>query len=268
MSLHTAQLISLICNYNNYIKNGNIPRDYLDSNVFENCETVGYILLRNYVNRVGLDGDIVAANPVKWFRYLEKDGCLKLSLHYRLPTSPKLKDSRTPNSLKGSLYIEAVYDKYSNFWFCRWFKQKESLGGENWNVRYYLAYRFEDTIDEKVSLQKARNRLHDVLQKSISFASDNDFLQWADIFSIAFNVLNSPEPQTIFAKSGLIENDASLLQKRQVLYATLIAFISPDEDLWQVKPSDTKKSVALTSLTEKFYGALIASLIATANTQA
>nr|WP_294943444.1 hypothetical protein [uncultured Mucilaginibacter sp.] len=264
MNLHAAQLISLIYNYNNYIKNGNIPAGYLDSGVFENCETVGYILLRNYVNRAGLDGDIVAANPIKWFKFLEKEGCLKLSLHYRLPASSEPKESQTPDSLKGSLYIEAVYKNYSHFWFYRWFKLKASEN-DSWNVRYYLAYRFENTIDEKVNLQNAKKRLHDVLQKSILLASDNDFLKWADIFSIAFNALNSQEPESIIWKSGLIENTAALLLTRQVLYATLIAFISYDEDIWKVKPFGTNAGAALAPLTEEFYGVIIDALVATAN---
>lgn len=264
MNLHAAQLISLIYNYNEYRKSGTIPPGYLDSMVFENCETVGYILLRNYVNRGGLDGEIAAANPIRWFKFLEKEDCIKLSLHYRLPEAAPANEIQTPVALRGTLFIEAIYKSYSNFWFQRWFKQKNSSGEESWNVRYFLAYRLEETIDEKVDLQRAKKRLHDVLKRCISYAADNDFLKWADIFSIAFNTLDSPQPHSVL-KEGLLKNEASSLPVRQVLYATLLAFIGHEEDLWKIKFRKPENTAALKALMEEFYGALIESILAVAN---
>jgi hypothetical protein len=260
-----TQIISLIYTYNEYLKTGNIPRGYLESGIFEECETVGYILVRNYVNRSGLDGELAAANPVRWFKLLEKEGCLKLSLHYRLFDSPNIKDNKAPQPVKGELYIEAIYKGYSNFWSNNWFKNKDSTGKDSWNVRYYLIYRFEDTINEKADLQKAKQQMRKVLQECISFATDNDFLSFANLFSMAYNTLDNLNPRVTFIKNDLVSNEAYPLLTRQVLYSALISFIFSNEEIWRIKFKKEEEVIMANSLAEEFYSALINSLIASVN---
>jgi hypothetical protein len=267
MNLFIAQMVSLVTNYNDYISTGNIPKNYLESGVFDDCETVGFILVRNFVTRSHFNGDLVGANPVRWFKYLEKDDCLKLALHFDSKRDKQNESETISPYINGTLYIEAVYKSYSNFWHCKWYKQGESSTEYKWNIRYYLPFRFENTVNSIINFTTAAERLREVLNKCMQFTMDNDFLQWSQTCSIAIKVLESTEPQTVFNKSAVINNDRYPLNVRRMIYSTLIAFMHPDENLWTIQYKKEEDKVMLAKLRDEFYEALINGLMAAINLQ-
>ena len=264
MNLFIAQMVSLITNYNDYIKTGNIPKNYLESGVFDHCETVGFILIRNFVTRSHLNGDLVGANPVRWFKYLEKDGCVRLSLHFDSQRGKENASEKMSSYINGTLYIEAVYKSYSNFWHCLWHKQHKQSTEPQWNIRYYLPFRFENTFNSTVNFTTAAEQLRTVLNKCMQFTMDNDFLQWSQTCSIAIKVLESTEPEMIFKKSGVI-NDRHPLNVRRITYSTLVAFMPPDESLWNIQYKKGEDRAMLEKLRDEFYEALINGLMAAVN---
>ena len=265
MNLFIAQMVSLITNYNDYISTGNIPRDYLESGVFDKCETAGFILIRNFVTRNHLNGDLVGANPLRWFKYLEKDGCLRLTLHFDSDRDKQNESETISPYVNGTLYIEAVYKSYSNFWHCLWYPKQHPSADYAWDVRYYLPFRFENTINRAVNFNPAAGRLKDVLEKCMLFTMDNDFLMWSQVCSIAIKVLESTEPQEFFSKTGVINNDRHSLNTRRMIYSTLAAFMHPAEELWNIKYKREEDKAILAKLRDEFYEALINGLVAAIN---
>lgn len=265
MNLFIAQMVSLITNYNDYISTGSIPKNYLESGVFDDCETVGFVLIRNFVTRSRFDGDLVGANPVRWFKYLEKDGCLRLSIHFDSQRGKENESQQISSYINGTLYIEAVYKSYSNFWHCLWYKQQVSSTGYQLNIRYYLPFRFENTINSIINFTTAAERLRDVLNKCMQFTMDNDFIQWSQTCSIAIKVLESTEPETVFKNSAVINNDRYPLNVRRMVYSTLVAFMPPDESLWNIQYKKEEDKLMLAKLRDEFYEALINGLMAAIN---
>jgi hypothetical protein len=227
MNLFIAQMVSLVTNYNDYI-------------------------------------NLVGANPVRWFKYLEKDDCLNLALHFDSKRDKQNESETISPYINGTLYIEAVYKSYSNFWHCKWYKQGES-STYKWNIRYYLPFRFENTVNSIINFTTAAERLREVLNKCMQFTMDNDFLQWSQTCSIAIKVLESTEPQTVFNKSAVINNDRYPLNVRRMIYSTLIAFMRPDENLWTIQYKKEEDKVMLAKLRDEFYEALINGLMAAIN---
>jgi hypothetical protein len=99
----------------------------------------------------------------------------------------------------------------------------------------------------------------------MQFTMDNDFLQWSQTCSIAIKVLESTEPQTVFNKSAVINNDRYPLNVRRMIYSTLIAFMRPDENLWTIQYKKEEDKVMLAKLRDEFYEALINGLMAAIN---
>jgi hypothetical protein len=265
MNLLITQMVSLVTHYNSYITTGSIPRDYLENPVFDHCETVGFILIRNFVNRNHLNGEIVGANPVRWFKYLEKEGCLKLSLHYSSQRDNEKDGEQVSPYINGTLHIEAVYKTYSNFWQFRCFPRTQSADKSILDVRYYLPFRFEDTVNELVNLNAAARQLKEVLNKCIMFTMDNDFLAWSQLCSLSSRVLESSNPESVFPEMLMMNNERYPLKARQAICSTLLVFMSPEEDLWNIKYKKEEDGIMLAKLRDEFFEALINALIAAIN---
>ena len=72
MNLIISQMISLVCRYKDYVGSGYLPKNYLESCVFDDCETVGFMLVNIDGCPTYKHGDIVAANPIRWFKLLQE----------------------------------------------------------------------------------------------------------------------------------------------------------------------------------------------------
>jgi hypothetical protein len=263
MNLIISQMVSLVCTYNDYVKTGKLPLNYLENSAFDHCETVGFILVKNFVTRAGLHGELFATNPVRWFKLLEKEGCLSLSLHFK--AAKEVKDPDISPLMQGTWFIEAVYNRYSNFWHYQWFTKEKPSEGCRWDVRYILAYRFEDTIKERFDVTIATRHLKRTISKSMSFFMDNDFLHWSQACSLALKALESPEPQIFFPQKDIINDEGYPLPLRQVLYSALVVFMSPNDELWMLKCNKPEDRQILENKRDEFYSALINGLIAAVN---
>ncbi|RFZ81393.1 hypothetical protein DYU05_19105 [Mucilaginibacter terrenus] len=266
MNLVIAQMVSLVTSYNDYIASGEVPRNYLESTVFNGCETVGFILLRNYVTRSGLHGDLVGNNPIRWFKYLEKDGCLKLAINYNTQREKKNDSEKISSYIIGTIYIEAIYKSYSNFWHCLWYPKQVPTSEYKWNVRYYLPFRFEDTVNATPNFSEAAIKLKAVLSECVQFTMDNDFLGWSQVCSVALRALSSTQPEDIFSAQDLI-SIRHPLNIRRVVYAVVIPFMSPEESLWNIKYESPESEINLSRLRDDFYQSLINALMAAINSK-
>ena len=233
MDIRLIQIVSLIYRYNEYVKTGTLPKNYLDSSAFANCNTVGYIAVKKMVPKGIMQGDLVAANPIKWFKYLENEGCKKLALYYHIPD----KKENTNSEPAGTWTIEAIYEKYANFWITEWYDLPDTSKSSMWNARYFLISRFDDIKCLIPDLLSTKKLLKTVLMQLISFATDNDQLKYAAAYSSAFNALESLNPEIAYTSKDLIDNKRYPLLQRQVFYATGLALIAPPINRWGVKLS-------------------------------
>ena len=232
-----AQLIALVAYGNQCISYPGTHREFVQHHsTFRFCEKVFFTAeKKKYFFSEG-KRTTVAENPLEWFRYLGLDGCQALRLYYEPSDgSSGTADHKLAGMIGGggTWVIEAMYPKYSDFWYGGWTVSSEKAEDNRfWSVEYRC---IEYEIDSR-NLQFSVGLQRDVLSKALneieSFAKEIDMENFAQVFQRANAALASAHPDQDYYHSDLLPENTYGMAEQQLLFAASHAWVFGGMGSW------------------------------------
>ncbi|MBL7723778.1 MAG: hypothetical protein JNK27_06500 [Chitinophagaceae bacterium] len=263
-----SQKLSLISYGNEYINTGNPAPCYNQHAVFKYCKKLSF---KTYKESFFSKEKAVAAgnNPEEWFQFLKKDDCRELKLFYQhTKDQSQFKDYKTAGLVGGggTWLIEAVYKKYSDFWYAHWnYQQHENPEQQGWLVEYEAVARKKPTINLQLLLNPVKNELKEALQQTEQFARQEKLDNWADCFAKALTELESEGPGATFYYPDLLINKNYDITARQLIFGAAQSWVFGGMGSWNdlgfdgPEKNDLYEQLSET-LFEKVTGAIIAGI--------
>ena len=256
-----AQLIALTAYGNDYLKNGKLPENFYPENTaFQFCNKADF--------RISVE-NVVAIDPIEWFKYLKNDGCKALRLFYLPSKDQSAKDHQLAAFVGGGglWLIEAIYNTYSNFWANRWQVTNQNDPDKKiWTVNYALTSHKEKSINLQINPEKIKVQLQKTLTEIAEFASRQNLKIWKEKFEKAIEALNSQAPNEDFYHKNLIPADNYSLTARQVLFAAGMSWVFGGMGSWNdlgFQEQDTNDMY--NKLSEQLYNDIIYAVISATN---
>lgn len=217
MTGELEQRIALTTYGNHWLRSGVLPDGFYPMNgAFRYCNTVGFRVIDRKKESV------VATDPLVWFRYLQKEGCRGLRLHYRAAEERlPAKEHQLAGFVGGGgvWRIEAVYAGHCDFWASRWqVTRKDDPDNHIWCVNYGRTEVGIPTLHPKVDLVPVAAELQDALEAITRFSHGAGLDFWAEFFQKAAARLAADEPAAGFHNEALVPPGDYDLQAQRVLF--------------------------------------------------
>ena len=227
------QLISIVSYGNDFLINGH-ETDFTTNNVsFKNCYTVDFRSFKKDISSEKWEEIIIAANANEWFKQLKNEGCKKLRLFYQhSKDQSKTKDYKISVFVGGGgeWYIEAIYDKFSNFWATRWKINKEV--SNKWLVWFAVFAREAVTKNVLYDEDITKDYLKQTLISISEFAMIQKLEYWVKQFDSALEALTNLSPkQNSFCKEIIPIKNYSL-SSQQLLFTAEQAWVFGGMGSW------------------------------------
>lgn len=218
----------------------------------------------------GPSESVVATDPFVWFRYLKKEGCRGLRLHYhRAEENTFAKEHQLAGfaGAGGVWRIEAIYADHSDFWAGRWqVTQKDDPGHHIWSVNYGRTEVGMPTLHLKIDLEPVAAELQDALEAIIRFSRGAGLDAWAEFFEKAAARLTSDEPAKGYYNEALVPLGDFELQAQRILFAAGEAWAFGGMGSWNdVNIQDPEKYRAYEKVSARLYDAFNQAIVAAVN---
>lgn len=264
-----SQKLSLISYGNEYINTGKLVPDYNQHDVFKYCKKLGF---KTYKESFFSKEKVVAAgtNPEEWFSFLKQDDCRELKLFYQhTKDQSQFKDYKTAGLVGGggTWLIEAVYKKYSDFWYAHWnYQQHEDPEQQGWLIEYEAVARKKPTINLQFLLHPVREELKAALQQTEDFARQENLGNWADCFGKALTELDSENPGAGFYYPDLLVNKNYDITAKQLIFGAAQSWVFGGMGSWNDLGFDSaEKNNLYEELSEKLFEKVTKAIIAGTN---
>lgn len=213
---------------------------------------------------------IIAADPNSWFQYLKKENCKYLRLFFQHSKETEGFKDRMLSGFVGSggtWLIEAVGNKYSNYWMNRWeVTNQNSANRKIWSVSYGLGGKQQRTSDVQIDNMLAKEKIKDTLGAIAKFAYDQNYHNWGKQFDNAMQVLDSNHPAREYYHHDLIPVHNYSLTAQQLLFAAGKAWVFGGMGSWNdLGFANQQDQLLYDSLSEQLYDNIIEAVIASVN---
>jgi hypothetical protein len=259
-----AQTITLTSYGNEYLENGKLLDFYPKNSSFGACHSVVFKEINTKDFFFKNTEIFCAENPLEWFELLKKEGCKKLRLFYQ---SEKEDNHKLAGFVSGSgnVFIECVYENYSDFWNNNW-NHDENLDEKPWKVFYEKVVSKQPTRNQQDNLVAIRIKLKRILEEITEFAVKETTGNWGDIFEKSKNILESDKPESESYHNDLIVRNNYELENRQLLMSADKSFVFGGmgswNDMWFENEETEKK---YNELSTELYGMIIKTIVSTIN---
>lgn len=266
-----AQVIALTAFGNDYLKNGHIPKYFINKNTtFQFCNKVEFGE-RKKIFFIKLREIVVANNPVEWFKFLKSDGCKHLKLYFEYSKDQSFAEDHKLAGLiggGGSWLIEAVYDNYSNYWANKWEVTNLNAADRNiWKVNYGIAVRNQHISNLQIDNKEIKNTLRRTLMEISDFAFKQNLQSWGQQFEKARSTLDSLIPEENYYHNDLIPIDNYSLLAKQIIFSAGSAWVFGGMGSWNDLGFHKKEdNEAYNRLSKQLYSNINQALIAGVNT--
>jgi hypothetical protein len=266
-----AQLIALVAYGNKCIADpGTHPAFVQHHSTFQFCGKVFFTAeKKKHFFSVG-KRTTVAENPQEWFRYLGLDGCQALRLYYEpSDRSSGAADHKIAGMIGGggTWLIEAMYPKYSDFWYGEWIVSREHAADNRiWSVEYRCIEQEIDSRNLQFSIGMQREVLSKVLSEIEAFAKEIDLENFSQVFQKANAALGSAHPNQDYYHSDLLPENAYGLAEQQLLFAASHAWVFGGMGSWNDMGFEDKQiQLRYETLSSALYTAINDAIIAVVN---
>lgn len=266
-----AQIITLTAFGNDFLKNGKTPTDFNVANTtFQFCNRVDFSEFRKQFFFSKAKRKVVAENPTNWFEYVKAGGCKRLRLYYEHSKDQSFaKDYKLAGLVGGggTWFIEAVYDKYSNYWANRWEVTRQNASDNKiWTVNYGMIVEKQHTNNLQIGHETAKNSLRQTLTEIADFAFKHDLPRWGEQFDNAKLTLDSSSPEKNYYHKDLIPMDKYPLTAKQLLFSAGSSWVFGGMGSWNDLGFDSKENNATYErLSEQLYANINDAIIAATN---
>ncbi|MCW4468556.1 hypothetical protein OGH69_06255 [Flavobacterium sp. MFBS3-15] len=268
-----AQIIALVSYGNAYLEKGEIGESFSDTNsTFTFCNKVDFrTFTKGFLSKTPKE-EVVADNPEEWFAYMKQSGCRKLALYYQSSEDQGLaKDHQLAGFIGGggTWYIEAVYDKYSNYWASRWeVTRKGAEDNRIWSVSYGMVSGKQATHDLLIDREITKEKLGETLEDIAAFAKSRELGNWAAIFERATAALDSPVPGESYYHKDLFPEGHYDLLSQQLLSGAGSAWVFGGMGSWNDLGFDNDEdNHRYNALSGKLYSMINMSIVAGVNSR-
>lgn len=239
-----AQPISIASYGNHFLRNGLETDNFERTNsTFQFCNKVDF---RDFKKPFLLGKPkeiVVATNPSEWFRLLKNQQCQRLRLYYQKPSDSSLPSYKLAGFVGGggTWFIEAVYEKFSNYWTSRWdVTRKDAPDSKIWTVNYGLTIKEQKTSDKQADLGILRDNLDRTLQEIAVFAFKQNLKSFGKIFDDSRKTLTSVAPQEDYYHKDLVKLEHYSVRAKQILFAAASAWVFGGMGSWNDLGFDNK----------------------------
>lgn len=203
MNGHIANAVALVCAGNQFLAGKNIDGFWPDAPVFNFMKLVEF----RHQPDSGKDADdypLIASDPMDWFEQL-KPWCRGLRLHNTVPTRGPNQQLDTPDRMLAGFIgggqrwlIEAAGETESEIW-----EAFHRLGDRNdperkiWKCTHILQWkspRADVEADAPLKLDEAVARFRNALVRIETYARDEKYDNWAEIFNEATAAIDAGKP--------------------------------------------------------------------------
>lgn len=203
MNGHIANAVALVCAGNQFLAGKDIDGFWPGASVFNFMKLVEF----RHPPASGKDADdypLVASDPIEWFEML-KPWCNGLRLHNVKPIRGPNQQTDTPDRMLAGFVgggqrwlIEAIGKSESEIW-----EAFHRLGDRNdperriWKCTHILQSRLpraEIDVDATPTLDDAVDRFRKALVRIETYARDEKYDNWADIFNEATDTIDAAKP--------------------------------------------------------------------------
>ena len=266
-----AQIIALTTYGNAYVKNGTIPDNFSTANTtFQFCNKIDFWEFRKRFFFSKPKEEVIAGDPAEWFEYLKAGGCRHLRLYFEhSKDQSQIKDYKMSGFVGGggTWFIEAIYDKYSNYWTNRWQANEKATDNKVWTVSYGTILTRQRTINLQIDNEGIKSRLRQTLAEIADFAFKQDLQDWGERFETAKIILESASPEENYYHKDLIPLDNYSLTAKQVLFSAGSAWVFGGMGSWNDLGFESKEdNDTYDRLSEQLYSDINEAIIATVNT--
>lgn len=270
MTGSVAQTISLISYGNEFLSNGNVDPLYFSKNsTFKYCNRVNF---KGHVKPIfGFSREkVIASDPLTWFRYLDRNGCMRLKLFYQpSQQSDTRKDYSTAGLVGGggTWAIEALYSDHASYWVDSWsVTDKDDPERRIWSVSYINTFSGPPVKSDQIDLKEARSTLEQALHEIIEFCEKSNFNGWIPTFQTAFDVLGSEHPEKDRYYTDCIVGNTYSLEARQVFFGATASWVFGGMGSWNDFYIENKQlNAECEHVSENLYSAMNQAFLASIN---
>ena len=268
MNGELAQLIAITSYGNAFLSTGIIEDNFYPGNsTFQFCHTVTFYDHKEKWIGKGTRSDLVASNPIEWFRMLKQEGCQHMRLfHTRNTSIPFGPEHKLAGFVGGGgvWLIELIYDGHSMFVNKHWDVAKPDDPNKHiWGVEYHRLAEAMPTEDQHYTIDKMRAGLGSTLQAIALFARNNNMENWAAWFDKAYSMLHQLEPEEQFYHQDLLPTEHYSLEARQLLFAAAQSWVFGGMGSWNDQSPDDQETYD--RLSGELYDAINRSIVAAVN---
>ena len=218
-----AQLISLTCYGNEYLKSGSLPLFYYpEHHTFKFCRVIEFVIPGDSGTPNSYEL-VWAENPLMWFEKLKQEGCTGLKLYYhRSDPHPLAQEHQLVAFIGGGgqWLIEAEIDGHAQYWLKRWeLTDKEDPEQKIWSVHYVRVEENAPLLNQHFEIEEVKTEFESVLTALIDFCKQQDLPQWGSVFLSGKNILTSPMALPDNHDLDLLVNKNYTQLAQQLLYA-------------------------------------------------
>ncbi len=265
MNASLVQQLSLVSYGNEFITTGKVDPAYNSNEVFRFCKDISFKTYKDGL--LSKKKELNAGNnPLEWFEFLKQDGCRELKMLYQhSKEQEKYKDFQLASFVGGggSWFIEAIYEKHSDFWYSHWnFENDEIEKNRGWRVVYEAVVRKKKIINQQFELGSTRDELVHVLTAIKQFAGDQQLAQWEEWFSKALEAMQSNNPNSYYPIPGMLIEKNYSLTALQLVYGAAQSWVFGGMGSWNDICFDgTQTTEHYEKLTGELYEAVLKAIV-------
>jgi len=266
-----SQLIALASYGNAYLQKKEMPEGFGSSNsAFTFCNKVDFrVFERSFFSKTPKE-DIVGDTPEEWFAYLKQTHCNRLVLYYEgSKDQSQAKDHQLAGFIGGggTWFIEAIYEKHSNFWAARWeVTDQQAPDNKIWRVNYGMFSGKQAIHNLQFDKEQVKQELYQTLESIADFATAQNLGSWAGIFERAKAVLDSPAPSGNYYHKDLFPSGIYGQLSQQLLFAAGSAWVFGGMGSWNDLGFESDEdNDRYSSLSAALYSAINTAIIAAVN---
>ena len=271
MQTELAQIISLTSYGNEFMRTGQVDQNYFpDSSVFQHCNLVDFRDFKKSFFSSKQTEKVSAKNPLDWFRFLKKEGCVKLRLYYKPAEKNKFGPEYNLAGFAGGAgtwLIETNFGSYSHYWQKRWqVTQKDAPGNKIWGVNYARVVEKFPPTNQQADVEKTKSKLVKTITELVDFCLQQDLKGWLDTFQKADKILSDPTPNKLYYHQDLLVIKNYSLTAQQLLFAAGTAWVFGGMGWWNDMGFNEKDVQEIyLRLSQQLYEQLLQSILATSN---
>ena len=226
MTEELLQIMSLVSYGNAFLLKEETSSNYYPNNsVFQYINELRFCDLKKTFFSANLKENVVATDPIEWFKLLKKENCKKISLHYYSYIENNSKPAYHYAGFVGGAqvwHIETIFNNYSHFWAKKWElkNKKDEIDMKKWTVSFCRKTEKYPSENIHFDIDEMRKELDQSLSNISEFAHKENLIDWENTFNQAKNILSNPLPEKEYNRNDFIIFKNYSFQAQQLLFAT------------------------------------------------